>query len=333
MKSRGRNLIEASVDPQIVISLDGKIVDMNESTIKVTGVKRDELLGTDFSVYFTDPENARVGYQGVFKNGFVNDYPLTMHHKDGNHIDVMFNASLYRDVNGKPMCVFAINRDITPRKLTILRQAKELEHLTELKRLKHLITEQEIEITELKQETVEGWSHALYLRNFETESHSKRVAVMAVLLAKKLGIKGEALVHITRGALLHDIGKLGIPDNILLKPGSLSDEEWVTMKKHPMLAYELLFPIHFLQEALEIPYCHHERWDGTGYPRGLKGDAIPESARIFAVADVWDALRSDRPYRKKWDDESAMKHIRQQSGTHFEPRVVKAFEEMIGEIK
>jgi HD-GYP domain-containing protein (c-di-GMP phosphodiesterase class II) len=105
------------------------------------------------------------------------------------------------------------------------------------------------------------------------------------------------------------------------------------MKKHPMLAYELLFPIQFLQEALEIPYCHHERWDGTGYPRGLKGDAIPESARIFAVADVWDALRSDRPYRKKWDDESAMKHIQQQSGTHFDPRVVKAFEQMIGEIK
>jgi putative nucleotidyltransferase with HDIG domain/PAS domain S-box-containing protein len=305
---------------------------MNEATLEATGEKRGQLLGADFCDYFTDTEKARVGFQEVLQKGCVNDYPLTMHHKDGKLTDVLFNASLYKDINGKSLCVFAINRDVTPRKLRILRQAKELENLTELKRLKHLLAKQEIEITELKQEVIKGWSHALHLRDVETESHGKRVAVITVLLAKKLGIKGEALVHIARGALLHDIGKMGIPDSILLKPGSLSAEDWVIMKKHPILAYELLSPIHFLQEALEIPYCHHEKWDGTGYPRGLKGEAIPESARIFAVADVWDALRSDRPYRKKWDDEAAMKYILQQSGTHFDPRVVEGFAQMIGEL-
>ncbi|MEX1071088.1 MAG: HD-GYP domain-containing protein [Anaerolineales bacterium] len=256
-----------------------------------------------------------------------------MRHKNGKLVDVHFNASIHKDVNGKAVCVFAITREVNPRKLKILRQAKELENLTELNRLKNLLTKQELENTEIKQETIEGWSHALYLRDVDTESHTQRVAVMTVLLAKKLGIRGEALVHISRGALLHDIGKMGIPDKILYKSGPLTAEERVVMKKHPIIAYELLSPIHYLQSALEIPYnCHHEKWDGTGYPRGLKGNVIPESARIFAVADVWDALRSDRPYRKKCDDETAMNYIRQQSGKYFEPRVVEGFEQLIGEI-
>ncbi|MBI5081475.1 MAG: HD domain-containing protein, partial [Chloroflexi bacterium] len=125
--------------------------------------------------------------------------------------------------------------------------------------------------------------------------------------------------------LLHDIGKLGVPDGILLKPDTLTDDEWVVMKKHAQYAYDMLLPIDYLRHALDIPYCHHEKWDGTGYPRGLKGEEIPLAARIFAVVDVWDALRSDRPYRKGWSEGDVRQHIRQQSGAHFDPQVVDVF--------
>jgi len=135
----------------------------------------------------------------------------------------------------------------------------------------------------------------------------------------------EAIANIRRGALLHDMGKLGIPDSILLKPGKLTDEEWVIMRKHPQFAYEMLSPIDFLKSALDIPYSHHEKWDGTGYPRGLKGEEIPFAARIFAVADVWDALRSDRPYRKGWPVEKVREYICSEAGKHFDPTVVEAF--------
>jgi len=131
------------------------------------------------------------------------------------------------------------------------------------------------------------------------------------------------LVQVRWGALLHDIGKMGVPDGILLKPGPLTDEEWVAMKKHPSFAYEMLSPIRYLRLALDIPYCHHEKWDGSGYPHGLKGTQIPLVARIFAVVDVWDALTSDRPYRAAWPEEKVLDHIRSLVGTHFDPQVVK----------
>ncbi|HVF99782.1 MAG TPA: HD domain-containing phosphohydrolase, partial [Chloroflexia bacterium] len=176
--------------------------------------------------------------------------------------------------------------------------------------------------------TLEGWSHALDLRDKETEGHTQRVTDMTVRLAQKLGAPEDDVVQIQRGALLHDIGKMGIPDSILLKPGPLTDEEWVIMRKHPVYAYELLSPISFLRPALDIPYCHHEKWDGTGYPRGLKGEQIPLAARIFAVVDVYDALRSDRPYRAAWPEEQVLAHIRELSGTHLDSRVVEAFLEL-----
>jgi putative nucleotidyltransferase with HDIG domain len=173
--------------------------------------------------------------------------------------------------------------------------------------------------------TIEGWSRALDLRDKETEGHTQRVTEMAERLARALGMSEEELVHMRRGALLHDIGKMGISDTILLKPGSLTDEEWETMRQHPEYAYNLLSPISYLRPALDIPYCHHEKWDGTGYPRGLKGEEIPLAARIFAVVDVWDALRSDRPYRKAWSEEKARAYIREQAGKYFDPRVVEVF--------
>ncbi len=173
--------------------------------------------------------------------------------------------------------------------------------------------------------TLEGWSRALDYRDKETEGHSKRVTELTVRIAGAMGISDSELVHIRRGSLLHDIGKLGVPDNILLKPGKLTDGEMDIMKKHATIAYEMLSPITFLRQALDIPYCHHEKWDGTGYPRGLKGEQIPLAARIFAVVDVWDALRSDRPYRPAWTKEKTLDHIVSLSGSHFEPQVVEVF--------
>jgi putative nucleotidyltransferase with HDIG domain len=174
-------------------------------------------------------------------------------------------------------------------------------------------------------ETIEGWSRAMDLRDRETEGHSLRVTEWTLRLAHRLGIGPEEMVHLRRGALLHDIGKIGVPDEILHKPGKLTAEEWAIMRQHPSFAHDMLVPIRYLGKALEIPFCHHEKWDGTGYPRGLQGIQIPLAARIFAVADVWDALTSDRPYRKAWSKKRALEYIRTQSGRHFDPEVVKAF--------
>jgi putative nucleotidyltransferase with HDIG domain len=173
--------------------------------------------------------------------------------------------------------------------------------------------------------TIEGWSRALDLRDKETEGHTQRVAQMTEQMAREMGFSETALLHIRRGALLHDIGKMGVPDTVLLKPGALSEEEWEIMRRHPVYAYELLSPIAYLTPAIDIPYAHHEKWDGSGYPCGLVGEAIPLAARVFAVIDVWDALRSDRPYRAAWPQAKALEHIRAGAGSHFDPKVVEVF--------
>jgi PAS domain S-box-containing protein/putative nucleotidyltransferase with HDIG domain len=185
------------------------------------------------------------------------------------------------------------------------------------------------DIVEAHDATIESWSMALELRDQETEGHTLRVTEMTIQMAEALGVGEDELTHIRRGALLHDIGKIGIPDSILLKPGELTDEEWEIMKQHPVFAYNMLSEIEYLEPALDIPFCHHERWDGTGYPRGLKGEAIPLAARIFAVIDVWDALLSDRPYRDAWPEDKVRDYIRAQSGTHFDPAVVDVFFTMV----
>jgi PAS domain S-box-containing protein len=185
------------------------------------------------------------------------------------------------------------------------------------------------ELTNSYDATVEGWSRTLELRDWETKGHSTRVTEMTLLLAQKMGISPEEQVHIRRGALLHDIGKMGVPDSILLKPGPLTAEEWAVMQKHPEYAYELLHPILFLRPALDIPLCHHEKWDGSGYPHGLRGEQIPLAARLFAVVDVWDALRYDRPYRPGWSMNEIRDHISGLSGSHFDPAVVEVFLSLI----
>jgi HD-GYP domain-containing protein (c-di-GMP phosphodiesterase class II) len=184
-------------------------------------------------------------------------------------------------------------------------------------------------LAETYENTLAGWTRALNLRDHETEGHSARVTELAVRLATAMGVRGEELEHIRRGAMLHDIGKLGVPDAILHKPGPLADEEWAVMRRHPEYAYSMLQPIAFLRPVLDIPYCHHERWDGSGYPRGLAGEAIPLPARIFAVVDVWDALVSDRPYRKAWSRRRVVGYLRAHAGDLFDPHVVRAFVELI----
>ena len=212
-----------------------------------------------------------------------------------------------------------------------------IQNMTRLNRYRQLTDQRQtlqqlhLELIDAYDKTIEGWSQALDLRDKETEGHTLRVSEKTLLLARAAGLDEEALLQIKRGGLLHDVGKLGIPDAILLKPEPLSDAEWVVMKRHPVYAYDWLSPIKYLRPALDIPYCHHEKWDGSGYPRGLKGNEIPIAARLFATADVWDALTSDRPYRNAINTANARQYIREQSGRHFDPAAVEIFFKVFGE--
>ncbi|HSW35569.1 MAG TPA: HD domain-containing phosphohydrolase, partial [Candidatus Limnocylindrales bacterium] len=475
-----RNLIEVNLDPIVTISADGKITDVNKAAEEITGVSRTELIGSDFSGYFTEPEKAQEGYELAFRQGRVRDYPLTIHHSSGRNTDVLYNASVYRDETGEVQGVFAAARDMTESKMAKkmrerLRQVQALRNIDttitgsldlgvtfqvildeitgmlnidavailtldsytntlkydtwrgfSTKNLKNIslplsegyisravMEHQSIYIPDLRaaepdpiqgslndkegfvahyavpliakgtvrgllqifnrapfepdeewfsfletmagqaaiaidnaelfhrlersnvgllrayDATIAGWAFALDLKDDETGEHSRRVTEMTLSIAREMGMESEQLAHIQRGALLHDIGKMGIPDKILLKPGPLTDNEWEIMRKHPRHAYNMLLPIDYLRPAMEIPYCHHEKFDGSGYPRGLKGEQIPLAARIFAVVDVFDALTSERPYRAAWSKEGALDYIKQQSSKHFDPQVVAVFLDMI----
>ena len=191
----------------------------------------------------------------------------------------------------------------------------------------------QIDKASIYDETIEGWAHALELRDKETMGHAQRVSSVTIELARKLGVPEADLVHIRRGALLHDIGKIAIPDNILFKEGPLTQEEWAIMRRHTTHAFDLLSPINFLQNALMIPYCHHEHWDGSGYPRGLKKEEIPFSARIFTIVDIWDALTSNRPYRKAWDSEDVKVYIEMEAGKILDPAIVPVFLDLLNDSK
>ncbi|NOT03012.1 MAG: HD domain-containing protein [Anaerolineales bacterium] len=185
------------------------------------------------------------------------------------------------------------------------------------------------ELTLAYEKTIEGWSRALDLRDTETENHTRRVTEMCLRLAARLNIPADEMIHIHRGGVLHDIGKVAIPDSILFKHGPLTEEEWKIMRRHPSIAVELLEPISYLAPAMDIPRSHHEKWDGSGYPDGLAGDAIPLAARIFALADVYDALTSDRPYRSAWSKANALEYVNQNSGIHFDPNIASEFISMV----
>jgi len=206
-----------------------------------------------------------------------------------------------------------------------------IKNILRMNRFRHIIDQRD-QLSRINSElvcaydkTIEGWSLALDLRDRETEGHTIRVTETAVILARLAGVKEDEMEHVRRGALLHDIGKLGIPDSILLKPGRLTEEEWQIMRLHPVYAKEWLSEIKYLEPAIDIPYCHHERWNGNGYPRGLKGEKIPLFARIFAIVDVWDALRSERPYRQAMPDDQVREYLAAQKGIDFDPYLVELF--------
>lgn len=196
-------------------------------------------------------------------------------------------------------------------------------NITRYKQSSHL------ELTTAYDKTIEGWAQTLHLRDRGSESHARRVTDITINLARRMSIPNSELIHIQRGATLHDIGKIAVPDSILLKPGPLTEEEWVVMRNHPLIAVELLLPIAYLSPALFIPRSHHEKWDGSGYPDGLAGENIPLPARIFAFADVYDALTSNRPYRTAWTQADALNYIRNSSGIHFDPTIMPVFVEMM----
>ena len=204
--------------------------------------------------------------------------------------------------------VQSASRDITERK-----QAEEALHIAHN------------QLRDAYERTIEGWVRALDLRDRETEGHTQRVTEITIKVASRLGFSEEELSHMKRGALLHDMGKIAIPDEILQKPGPLNEAEWERMRQHPMYAYEMLSPIEYLRPALDIPFYHHERWDGSGYPHGLAGEKIPLAARLFAIVDVWDALRSDRPYRKQLPHDQVVAYLREKSNILFDPKLIDLF--------
>ncbi|MEQ1823199.1 MAG: HD-GYP domain-containing protein [Fimbriimonadaceae bacterium] len=181
-------------------------------------------------------------------------------------------------------------------------------------------------------QALQGWSKSLEIGGHEPEGHGYRVAEMTMLLAQKIGLPSSEIVHMVRGALLHDIGKLAIPDTILLKPGKLDETERALVEQHPVYGKQMLEPIEFLRPAIDIPYCHHERWDGKGYPRGLTGEDIPLPARLFAIVDVWDVLSFDQPYREAWPQEMVLDHLETAAGTHFDPDLVPEFLMIVNDV-
>ncbi len=196
-------------------------------------------------------------------------------------------------------------------------------HMQEKEELLKQLQEKNNELLDAYDRTIFGWSRVLEMRHREVKNHSKRVTEMTLRLARYLGVPAEDIVHIRRGALLHDIGKMAIADSVILKDGPLDEEEIALMHRHPLFGFEMVSEIEFLRPAMDILLCHHEKWDGTGYPRGLKGEEIPLAARIFAVVDVWEALSSDRIYRAAWPEEKVLAYLRDQSGTHFDPQILK----------
>jgi len=215
------------------------------------------------------------------------------------------------------------------------RHEKEFQkHLEEKEQLLEQLRAKNMEMMDAYDRTIFGWSRVLEMRNREVKDHSRRVTEMALRLSRYLGIQEDEIEHIRRGALLHDIGKMAIPDEIILKDGDLSEEERAIIRRHPLFGFEMVSEIEFLRPAVDIMLCHHEKWDGTGYPFGLAGDQIPLYARIFAVVDVWDALcAEDRTYRKADPPEVAADYLLSQSGEHFDPSIVEAFLKMLREEK
>jgi PAS domain S-box-containing protein len=305
-----RLLAENSSDMISKHDINGNFLYVSPASRRLLGYEPDELIGKPVTP-LVHPEDAGKLTELLTTPSWDDitvTVPYRARRKNGEYIWLETTARLFFDQNKHQQEFQASSRDITERK-----------HAQEALQKAHS------NLQEAYDRTIEGWVLALDLRDRETEGHTQRVTQMAVKLAQIIECTAEEIVHIRRGALLHDIGKMGIPDEILQKPGPLTDDEWVVMRKHPQYAYHMLAPISYLKQALIIPYYHHERWDGSGYPHKLNREEIPLFARLFAVVDVWDALSSDRPYRKGMHIKDVVEYLQKEAGRLFDPEIVSKF--------
>lgn len=314
-------LFEKMSDLVFVLDAQNRIVDINRSALRFFNLKPSQTIGKlaepIFSRWpelldkFSQPTNSSIEVAVKRKNKY-------------RHFDV--KTTLLYDSQGNYQGRILVTRNITAYSALQWKQNilnKELKKLN--RELEQRVRERTEELAQAYDTTLQGWAKALELRDKETEGHSRRVTEMTLKLARALDVSEAEFDDLRRGALLHDIGKMAIPDEILRKADNLTAEEREIVDEHPAIAYQLLSPIKFLEKALEIPYCHHERWDGSGYPRGLKGEEIPLSARIFSVVDVWDAIQSNRSYRKAWPKEKARAYLKEEAQRSFDPRIVNIF--------
>ncbi|MFZ5858773.1 MAG: HD domain-containing phosphohydrolase [Chloroflexota bacterium] len=315
-------LFENMADLVVVLDAQDRIVDINPSALKEFKMTESRVIGQPVnSVFFSEWEEYRKPFVGS-KEFFIK--------RKGKYFHFDIHSTLLHDKHGTYQGRIFVARDITSY-ANLQWQLKELnEELKTLNAdLENRVKQRTMELAEAYDTTLQGWARALELRDKETEGHSRRVTDLTLKLASALDVADSDLDDIRRGALLHDIGKMAIPDEILRKANDLTRKEREIVSMHPLIAYQLLSPIKFLEKALEIPYCHHERWDGGGYPRGLKGEEIPLSARIFSIVDVWDAIQSDRVYRKAWPRSRARAYMKKQSARYFDPSIVKVFLDLI----
>jgi PAS domain S-box-containing protein len=309
-EDRFRSLVQNSSEIIIVLSAEGRITYESPSTTRILGYRPGTLVN-QLPFTFIHPEDRDSVEAAIYslqkRYQYNNPIEFRLQHANNSWIYLEALGTNLLDNPGVNGIVVTL-RDISERKRSEV--ALQIAH---------------DDLVQAYEATIEGWSRALDLRDHETEGHTQRVAEMTVKLACAIGIPESDWIHIRRGALLHDIGKMAIPDEILLKPAKLSEAEWDVMRRHPQYAYDMLHPITYLRPALDIPYFHHEKWNGTGYPHQLKGEAIPLSARLFAVVDVFDALCSDRPYRKACSRTEVLAYLNEQIGEHFDPQIVKTF--------
>jgi PAS domain S-box-containing protein/putative nucleotidyltransferase with HDIG domain len=310
--------LDAAANSIVITRADGIILWVNPAFTTLTGYQSVEVVGQDDRLLNTgrvEDEFSRQVWRTILAGRPWHGERVNQR-KDGTSYVEELTITPVINEQGQTTHFITVMQDITARKAGEQERARLFEDLFRAYNA-----------------TIEGWSYALDLRDRDTEGHTKRVTEMALKLARTMGYDEEQLLQVRRGALLHDIGKMAIPDSILHKAGPLSDEEWIIMRRHPIYSFELISSIDFLRPALDIPHYHHERWDGSGYPEKLKGENIPLTARIFAVVDVWDALRFDRPYRKAWSQEKVLDYIRSQSGIQFDPHVVDVFLALVEKIK
>jgi len=311
MQSQFRLLAENASDMIARLSLKGEMYYVSPACKTILGYSPEELTGMNALdlIHEKDRQVVKDMFEQTLNENVSFTVTYRARQKDGNYIWLETSARAILEPTTKEVIeIQSASRDITERK-----------------RAEEDLQQAHNQLRDAYERTIEGWVRALDLRDRETEGHTQRVTEITVRVATQLGFSEEELSHIKRGALLHDMGKIAIPDEILQKPGPLNEAEWERMRQHPQYAYDMLAPIEYLRPALEIPYYHHERWDGSGYPHGWKGEKIPLSARLFAIVDVWDALRSDRPYRKAIPREQVIDYIQENSNILFDPKLVDHF--------